>query len=365
METKSLLFLILVLLLGLCSCSDYTNIPENSNTILDENPEIGSHRIPTRVIPVPTSDISPQLQALISQPLNPIFNAIPRNEEEWKILVEKVSNAVLASLPKLEERLCVEYNSITINGVHAFIVTPKNLTKEKEEFLLIHLHGGAYVFNPGKSGLPEAFMLASIGGYKVISIDYRMPPDHPYPAALDDVMTIWVALLKTHDPNKMGIFGTSAGGGLTLAMILRAKDKNLPLPAAIAPNTPWTDLNQIGDSYFINEWIDNILVSWNGILGRAAKLYANGHNMKDPYLSPIYGNFSGFPPTILTSGTRDLFLSNVVRAHRKLRRSGVEADLNVYHGFTHGHAVSIPTALSPLRCSGKLQTSSKSTLADN
>jgi epsilon-lactone hydrolase len=81
--------------------------------------------------------------------------------------------------------------------------------------------------------------------------------------------------------------------------------------------------------------VDNVLVSWDGWLGRAAKLYANGHDMKDPQLSPIYGDFRGFPPTILTSGTRDLFLSNTVRTHRKLRRAGVEADLNVYEGMSH------------------------------
>ncbi|MGH6911738.1 MAG: alpha/beta hydrolase, partial [Phenylobacterium sp.] len=84
-----------------------------------------------------------------------------------------------------------------------------------------------------------------------------------------------------------------------------------------------------------NEWIDNVLVTWDGWLGRAARLYANGRDLKDPHISPIYGDFAGFPPTILTSGTRDLFLSNTVRTHRKLRRAGVEADLNVYEGQWH------------------------------
>ena len=122
---------------------------------------------------------------------------------------------------------------------------------------------------------------------------------------------------------------------MTLAMVLRAKAEKLPLPAAIAPGTPWSDLDKIGDSYAANEWIDNVLVSWDGWLGRAAKLYAAGHDMKDPYLSPIYGDFHGFPPTILTTGTRDLFLSNTVRTHRKLRRAGVVAELNVYEGMSH------------------------------
>jgi acetyl esterase/lipase len=133
----------------------------------------------------------------------------------------------------------------------------------------------------------------------------------------------------------MAIFGTSTGGGMTLAMILRAKQENLPLPAAIAPGTPWSDLTETGDTYKTNEWLDNVLVSYNGYLVHAAKLYANGRDLKDPQLSPIYGDFHGFPPTILTSGTRDLFLSLTVLTHRKLRRAGVEADLQVYEGMSH------------------------------
>jgi len=120
----------------------------------------------------------------------------------------------------------------------------------------------------------------------------------------------------------MAIVGTSTGGGMTLAMILRAKQEGLALPAAIAPGTPWSDLTETGDSYKTNEWLDNVLVSYSGYLSHAAALYANGHDMKDPQLSPIYGDFHGFPPAILTTGTRDLFLSNTVRTHRKLREAG-------------------------------------------
>ncbi len=98
------------------------------------------------------------------------------------------------------------------------------------------------------------------------------------------------------NPRNMAIFGTSTGGAMTLAMVLRAKTEHLPLPAAIAPGTPWSDLTKTGDSYMTNEWIDNVLVTWDGWLGRAAVLYANGHDMKDPQLSPIYGDFTGFPP---------------------------------------------------------------------
>ena len=117
--------------------------------------------------------------------------------------------------------------------------------------------------------------------------------------------------------------------------VLRAKKEGLPLPAATAPGTPWSDMTKTGDTFFTNEMIDNILVSNDGWLGDAAKLYANGTDLKDPQLSPVYGDYAGFPPTILTSGTRDLFLSLTVRTHRKLRRAGVEADLQVFEGLSH------------------------------
>ena len=94
-------------------------------------------------------------------------------------------------------------------------------------------------------------------------------------------------------------------------------------------------MTDTGDSYRTNEWLDNVLVSYNGYLARAARLYAHGHDLKDPQLSPIYGDFHGLPPAILTAGTRDLFLSNTVRAHRKLREAGVDASLQVYEGLSH------------------------------
>jgi epsilon-lactone hydrolase len=161
---------------------------------------------------------------------------------------------------------------------------------------------------------------------------------------MDDAMAVWKAALTMQDPSRMAIVGTSTGGGMTLAMILRAKQEGLALPAAIAPGTPWSDLTETGDSYKTNEWLDNVLVSYSGYLSHAAALYANGHDLKDPQLSPIYGDFHGFPPTILTTGTRDLFLSNTVRTHRKLREAGVEAYLQVFEGLSHAQYLFDPSA---------------------
>jgi len=299
------------------------------------NAQPGARKSPAHVSPVPTNDVSPEAQKLIGSPYPPHFNADPQTPAEWKALIEARAKLGAAGVPAMKEKFGVTVEAKVIGGVKSYVVTPKVIPPRNRNRLLVHVHGGGYVFGPGEAALPEAILLAGFGGFKVISVDYRMPPDAPYPAAMDDAMAVWKEAVKMAKPKNMAIFGTSTGGAMTLAMVLRAKDEKLPLPGAIAPGTPWSDIGKIGDTYETNEWVDNVLVTWDGWLGRAAKLYANGHDLKEPYISPIYGDFSGFPPTILTSGTRDLFLSNTVRTHRKLRRAGVVADLNVYEGQSH------------------------------
>ena len=197
------------------------------------------------------------------------------------------------------------------------------------------MHGGCYVLFPGESGTTEAIMMAGFGHFKVIAVDYRMPPEAYFPAALDDAMTVYKSVVKRTDPKNVGVFGTSAGGALTLEMMLKAKQDGLPMPGAIAPGTPMSDVTKTGDSFTTNEKVDNVLVSPNGFCHAATLIYAHGHDLHDPLLSPVYGDMHGFPPTILTTGTRDLLLSNTVRVHRKLREAGVDAALNVFEAESH------------------------------
>ena len=306
--------------------------------------EGGVRQLPARDVPVPSADVSPAMQALIGAPLPPIWNDHPKDAAAWKALIKMRAEAVEKMLPDLRARLGVKIEPTTVAGVNAFIVTPNDIPEANRNRLLVHVHGGGYVFFPGASGTREAILMAAYGKFRIISIDYRMPPDHPYPAAMDDAMAVWKEVAKSNDPKKMAIFGTSTGGGMTLAMVLRAKKEGLPLPAAIAPGTPWSDMTKTGDTFFTNEMADNILVSNDGWLGDAARLYANGTDLKDPQLSPVYGDYAGFPPTILTSGTRDLFLSNTVRVHRKLRQAGVVADLHVFEGQSHAQYAGDPYA---------------------
>ena len=289
-----------------------------------------------RSFPVPDT-VSPELRALIAAPPPSYWNLYPKTTQKWKDWVNELASAMSQPLPQLREQMGVTVSTGNIAGVPIFTLSPKELPAANAERILLHFHGGGYVLGPGESGTGEAILMAGIGGFKVISVDYRMAPDFPYPAALDDAVAVYRELLKTTPAEKIGVFGASTGGGMTLALILRAKAEGLPLPAAIAPGTPWTDLSKTGDSYFTNEGVDNILVSYDGWLGHAAKLYAGGHDLKDPMLSPVYGDVSGFPPTLLISGTRDLFLSNTVRMHLKLREAGVAADLIVFEGMSHVH----------------------------
>ncbi|RTL90817.1 MAG: alpha/beta hydrolase [Hyphomicrobiales bacterium] len=300
-----------------------------------DNAVPGPRRVPARVLPVP-GDVSLQLQALIRAPYPPnVLAPPPSTKEEWAALDRRFDSEWSKTLAALRKSLKVGVEPTTIAGVKAYLVTPADLPANNRNRLLLHIHGGGYVAGGGEAATSEAIMMAGIGHYRVISVDYRLPPEAPFPAALDDVLAVWDSLAQTVKPQNMAVFGASAGGGLALAMVLRAKDEGLPLPAAVAASTPWSDLNKVGDSYYANEYVDNMLVTWDGWLSAAAQLYANGRDLKHPYLSPVYGDFKNFPPTILTAGTRDLFLSNAVRVHRKMRRAGVVADLNVYEGMSH------------------------------
>ncbi len=300
----------------------------------------GPRRLPARVLPVP-EDVSPELQALIRAPYPPeALTPAPQNEKEWANFGKRIDPALPKKLAALRNSFSVRVVATTIAGVKAWFVTPDALPAGNRNRLLIYLHGGGYVGGGGEAATSEAIMMAGIGGYRVVCVDYRLPPAAPYPAALDDVLTVWDALARTFRPQNMAIFGTSSGGGLALAAVLRARDEAMPLPGAVSAATPWSDLDKIGDSYFLNEFVDNMLVTWDGWLSAAARLYANGRDLKNPYLSPVYGDYQGFPPTILTAGARDLFLSNTIRVHRRMRRAGVVADLNVYEGMSHAQFAS-------------------------
>jgi epsilon-lactone hydrolase len=170
-------------------------------------------------------------------------------------------------------------------------------------------------------------------GLHTWSVDYRMPPDFPYPTPLDDCVAVYRALLEVKRPEQIVVGGGSAGGNLAAALMLRARAEGLPMPACVLLMTPELDLTESGDTFETNEGVDTVLVSR---LTASIALYSNGHDLADPFLSPLFGDVSQFPPTLLQAGTRDLFLSNAVRMHRALRAANVEAELHVWEAMPHG-----------------------------
>jgi acetyl esterase/lipase len=298
--------------------------------------------VPARTIPVPTT-VSPEMQRAIAAKPKLDLSHVPQDLDHWRGVQQLIDSLMAQRCRELCKEFNITVTPVTIAEVPCFRLTPPDISPENRDRLLVNLHGGAYVFFGGEACIHEAAMVAHFAKMEVIAVDYRMPPDHPFPAALDDAVVVWKELIKDHDPRQMALFGTSAGGGLTMATVLKLKELHVPLPGAIFLGTPASDLTKTGDSFYTNDHIDNQLVAAGGATAAALKLYAGDHDLKEPLLSPIYGDLHGFPPTLLFSGTRDLLLSNTVRAHRKLRQSGVDAELDVFEGQSHGQYLTYPS----------------------
>ena len=254
-------------------------------------------------------------------------------------LMEQVAaenNSLVAKVENLADRFSVTIEQDVIDGVTVYWITPESIDPQHANHLFVNLHGGGYIVGAGMAGNREAVLIAARSKIKVLAVDYRMPPEHPAPAGLDDVTTVWRHLLKTRTAGSIAMGGTSAGGGLTLGSTHKFKDLGLDLPGALYIGTPGGDCHKTGDSHFINDGRDRALVSWDGVLKIICEdLYPGELGSEHPYISPIRGEFDNFPPSYLISGTRDLLLSDTVIVHRKLRRAGIEADLHVYEGQSH------------------------------
>jgi acetyl esterase/lipase len=266
--------------------------------------EIGPRKLP---LSVGVSDAFRESQAN-TPTLDPsVMDFVPATEEEWLIHIKEKDAGAAAVALELASALNVTIKEDKIGGVNVHWVSPPEIDVEHKGHLFIYIHGGAYVYNGGMAGLVEPALIAHHLKIKVVSIDYRMPPKHPAPAFV----------------------------GL-----------GLPVPAALYIGTPTVDLNaKAGDSRHLNEGADRILIKMGNFGVAAMNLYAGDLGLNHPYVSPIFGDFAGLPPTYLITGTRDLLLSDAVRAHRALRRAGIEAELHVYEG--QGHADYIVAMKTP------------------
>lgn len=220
-----------------------------------------------------------------------------------------------------------------IGNIPVVIITPVNYDSSRDDKIAIYTFGGAYYFGTPLSSLSTG--LAFELGIKVCAIDYRLGPAHPYPAALEDSLSVYTEIIKDVNSKNIVWLGDSAGGHLALVTLLKAKEEGLPLPAGLALCSPWTEMEKLSDTYFTLEGYDPVL-SYDKFIKIVSEGYFKGHNTKDRLVSPVYGNYSkNFPPVIITTGTRDLLLSDSVRLHRQMKRCGVKAELNVWEGMWH------------------------------
>lgn len=298
----------------------------------------GGWTVPARVIPVP-GDISKELQAEVSiAPSALVDGSVPKTAEEWRAAAAAANKALLAHewLPDFDTLYPARVEPGTIAGVAVYTVIPPTISARNRNRLLVYVHGGGYFMGAGAAGNNEAILLANCLQIRTISIDYRMPPDHPFPDGLNDAVAVWREVVRSTAPRHVVLGGTSAGGGLALAIVHKLRESGLPLPRALFVNTPWVDLTNSGDSLATNYGIDNVLSGSGPWLAGMAGLYAGTQDLRSPLISPLYGDFSGFPPTIVITGTRDLLLSDSVRVHRRLRAAGVKTDLLVLEAMSHG-----------------------------
>jgi acetyl esterase/lipase len=279
--------------------------------------------------------VSPAAQALLSTQFPFDLPPLPAlDDREGWLAVIAASDVMLANTVQWQlAGVEAEVHELREGAALAYDVLPKGVSASDPRVIL-DIHGGAFVMGAGAVCRNMAIGLAGRLGRRVIAVDYRMPPDHPYPAGLDDCVAIYRALLRDRRPEDIIVEGLSAGGGIAPAMILRARDEDLPLPAAALILSPACDMTQSGDSCQTNWGIDPGL---SRDLTPMTMLYAGGGDLRHPYLSPLFGDFTkGFPPTLLVSGTRDLLLSNTVRLHRALREAGVPAELHIVEAAHHG-----------------------------
>ncbi|MDG2002617.1 MAG: alpha/beta hydrolase [Novosphingobium sp.] len=299
---------------------------------MSQSKSSGDLRIPERVIPVP-EHLSPEAKAVLAAP-RPDGGTYPalNDADGWRQHIAAMDAMVMQMFASRNAGAACSYRDLSEGDAKGFEIIPEGVAADDRRVYL-DIHGGALIMGAGEVCKAMSTASAVVHQVRTVAVDYRMPPDHPFPVGLDDCMAFYRALLRDHAPREIIVGGGSAGGNLCAAMLLRARDEGLPMPAAAVLSTPEVDLTESGDTHQTNAGIDAM-----GSLMQANLLYAAGADLTDPYVSPLFGDFTkGFPPTIITAGTRDLFLSNAVRMHRKLRAARIPAELHIVEAAAHGN----------------------------
>jgi epsilon-lactone hydrolase len=293
----------------------------------------------TRVIPVP-QELSPEAQKSISQVVPdevPAESLAERRKhtDEWG---ERARAMWTKLCPNTIE-------NTTMAGVPVRVVTPANPAPGKSNMVLMNLHGGG--FNSDSGSYAESIPIAGYTGIKVVAVLYRLAPEFPFPAAVDDAVSVYRELLKTYKPDHVVMYGTSAGAILTAEVAVKMKQLGLPLPAALGIFSTLDDFGKMGDS-----WAMYSLRGLSGHLdppeaGAHDSYYAGTTDTRDPVLSPIYADLHGLPPTLFVTSGRDALLSGTTNLHRAYLRAGVDARLVVFDGLPHAfwYQASLPESI--------------------
>jgi acetyl esterase/lipase len=282
----------------------------------------GTARI-TRVIELPAT-ISPEARSLVGRQPGPAAKNLEENRARTDTFRKTRSEEARRLYPvNIEEQV--------IGGVRTDVITPLTIAGTKRDHVLVNVHGGGFVTDSGS--LVEGIPIANLTGTKVVSVYYRLAPEHPFPAAVDDTVAVYKELLKTYKPEHIGLFGTSAGAILTAETAVRLRELGLPLPAALGVFSGLGDLGGWDDS--------RALFTLSGFGGpqpekpHEPSAYVGKTDPKNHVLSPIYADLKGFPPTLFVTSTRDILLSGTTLLHRAFLRAGVPAELVVFEALPH------------------------------
>jgi epsilon-lactone hydrolase len=264
-----------------------------------------------------SEQLSKVIERIKSQPQN--LNA---SMEQRRAGMERISERVPADV------IC---EKVDAGGVKAeWIAAPSAATDR----VILYLHGGGYVVGSINTHRAMVSRIARASNGRALSIDYRLAPEHPFPAAVEDATASYKWLLaQGYKPGKIVIAGDSAGGGLTIAALLAIRDAGLPMPAGAVPISPWTDLEGTGESVRTRAARDVMVTQDN--LQSSAKQYYGTNDPKDPLVSPVHANYRGLPPMLIQVGDAEILLDDATRVAKSAKAAGVEVDLEVWDEMPH------------------------------
>jgi epsilon-lactone hydrolase len=202
----------------------------------------------------------------------------------------------------------------------------------------LYLHGGGFVAGSPASHRDLAWRLSRESGLQVLMVDYRLAPEYPYPAQLDDAMAVYEALLAGGlSPAQLAVAGDSAGGNLALATVLRVRARQLPLPAAVIALSPWGDLTHSGESMISNAKSDHMIPAQ--LIDQMAAMYAGDCDLLQPELSPVFADYAGFPPLMLHAASEEVLRDDALRIHDRADHAGVDVVCHIWQRVPHAFPV--------------------------